>query len=66
MNRSGTTGPRLVAIFLMGGALLNYPILSLFARPSELAGLPLLYAYVFGVWSLLIGLMVLVIERRRE
>lgn len=65
MNRSGTTGPRLVAIFLIGGALLNYPILSLFARPSEVAGLPLLYAYVFGVWILLVVSMALVIERPR-
>jgi hypothetical protein len=66
MRRSGTTGQRLVAIFLMGGALLNYPILFLFARPSDLAGLPLLYVYVFGVWILLIGLMALVIERPRD
>jgi hypothetical protein len=65
-RRSGTTGQRLVAIFLTGGALLNYPILFLFARPSELAGLPLLYVYVFGVWILLIGLMALVIERPRD
>ncbi|WP_242339967.1 MULTISPECIES: hypothetical protein [Anaeromyxobacter] len=65
MSRSGTTGPRLVAIFLMGGALLNYPILFLFARPGELAGIPLLYAYVFAVWILIILLMALVIERAR-
>jgi hypothetical protein len=66
MRRSGTTGQRLVAIFLMGGALLNFPILFLFAQPSEVAGFPLLYVYVFGVWVLLIGLMALVIERPRD
>jgi len=66
MRRSGTTGQRLVAIFLMGGALLNFPILFLFAQPSEVAGLPLLYVYVLGVWVLLIGLMALVIERTRD
>ena len=65
-RRSGATGHRLVAIFLMGGALLNYPILFLFARPTEISGLPLLYLYVFGVWDLLIGLMALVIERPRD
>jgi hypothetical protein len=65
MKRSGTTGPRLAAIFMMGCILLNYPILSLFGGPREIAGIPLLYAYTFGAWTLLIGLMVLVIERPR-
>lgn len=63
MKRSGTTGPRLAAIFMMGCILLNYPILSLFGGRGEIAGIPLLYAYAFGAWSLLIGLMALVIER---
>jgi hypothetical protein len=65
MKRSGTTGPRLAAIFMMGCILLNYPILSLFGGPREVAGIPLLYAYTFGAWTLLIGLTVLVIERPR-
>jgi hypothetical protein len=60
------TGQRLAAIFLMGCVLLNYPILSLFTRPVAIAGVPLLYAYIFGVWALLIGLMVVVIERPRD
>jgi hypothetical protein len=63
MNRSGTTGQRLVAIFMMGAILLNYPILSLFARAGDLAGVPILYAFVFGVWTLVIGLMALAVER---
>ncbi|MGZ6126083.1 MAG: hypothetical protein ACXWLR_14035 [Myxococcales bacterium] len=66
MKPSGITGQRLAAIFLMGCVLLNYPILSLFARRVAIAGIPLLYAYIFGVWALLIGLMVVVIERPRE
>lgn len=65
MKRSGTTGPRLTAIFMMGCVLLNYPILSLFGGHREIAGIPLLYAYTFAAWTLLIGLMVLVIERPR-
>jgi hypothetical protein len=51
---------------MMGCVLLNYPILSLFARSEEIAGIPLLYAYVFGAWALLIGLMALVIEIPRS
>ena len=63
MKRSGTTGQRLVAIFAMGVLAFNYPILSLFTRPVDLLGVPLLYAYVFGTWAAVIGLMALVVER---
>ncbi len=66
MRRSGMTGQRLVALFILGWVLLNFPILFLFSRSSEVLGIPLLYAYVFGVWSLLVGLMAFVIERKRE
>jgi hypothetical protein len=66
LKRSGITGQRLAAIFFLGCVLLNYPILSLFARPAAIAGIPLLYAFLFGSWALLIGLMAAVIERPRE
>ncbi len=66
MKRSGKTGQRLAAIFMMGSVLLNYPILFLFTRSGAIAGIPLLYAYIFGAWTLLIGLMALVIERPRD
>jgi hypothetical protein len=66
MRRSGMTGQRLAAIFMMGCVLLNYPVLFIFARSGDIAGVPLLYAYIFGVWTLLIGLMALVIERPRD
>jgi len=66
MKRFDSTGQRLAAVFMMGCVLLNYPILSLFARSEEIAGIPLLYAYVFGAWALLIGLMALVIELPRS
>ncbi len=66
MKRSGETGQRLAAIFMMGAILLNYPILFLFTLSGAIAGIPLLYAYLFGVWTLLIGLMALVIERPRD
>ncbi len=66
MKRSGMTGQRLAAIFMAGCIVLNYPILFLFARPGEIAGIPLLFAYVFGAWALLIGLMALVVERPRD
>jgi len=63
---SDLTGPRLAAVFLLGSILLNYPILSIFAPLRDVAGIPVLYAYVFGAWSLLIGLMAYLVERRRD
>ncbi|HLS55154.1 MAG TPA: hypothetical protein VK052_03730 [Zeimonas sp.] len=65
MNRTNIAGQRLVAVFLLGCVLFNYPALSLFNKPAAIFGIPLLYAYVFGAWALLIGLLALVIERRR-
>lgn len=55
-----------MALFLLGCLLFNYPLLSLFAGQGEIFGVPLLYAYVFTVWALLIGLMALVVERRSD
>ena len=66
MIRSNITGQRLVAIFLLGCVLLNYPVLFLFNKPVSIHGVPLLYIYIFGVWALLIGLMAFVIERTRS
>ena len=64
MHRSDITGQRLVAIVLLGCVLFNYPVLSLFSKPGALFGIPLLYFYIFAVWTLLIGLTAYVIERR--
>ena len=66
MERPGKTGQRLVAVFTAGVFILNYPILFLFTRPVKIAGVPLLYAYVFGAWIALIATLAYVIERSRE
>jgi hypothetical protein len=55
-----------VALFLLGFLLLNYPLLNLFAGPTRVLGIPVLYAYVFAVWALLIGLMALVVEKGQD
>ncbi len=60
MNRHDIQSKRLVALFLLGAVLLNYPLLALFNRPLSLGGVPLLYGYIFGVWMLLIGFIFLV------
>jgi len=66
MPRSSMTGPRLVALFLLGCVLFNYPLLYLFNSHQMVLGIPVLYAYLFGSWLALIALMALVIELRRD
>ncbi len=61
------TGPniknaRLVGIFLLGCVLFNYPILSLFNIDIMLLGIPMLYLYIFGIWAILIGLIVFITQ----
>jgi hypothetical protein len=63
MMGNSVKGQRLVALFLLGCLLLNYPLLDLAAGETVLAGIPLLYVYLFFVWALLIVLMMLVVER---
>ena len=50
-------GQRLIWGFLLGGVLLNDPVLSLFDRGVLVLGIPLVYLYLFGVWSGLIALL---------
>ena len=59
MTRDSKKNKRLVALFLLGCVLLNYPILSLANLNILIFGLPLLYVYLFGVWCLLISLTAL-------
>lgn len=66
MNRPSSRGQRLVALFALGLLLLNYPLINLFAGSAQVFGIPLLYAYVFTVWALLIALVALVVEKRRD
>ena len=51
---------RLVGLFLLGFVLFNYPVISLFNLDKFWFGIPILYLYVFGVWLILIILIVLV------
>lgn len=55
---------RLAAVFLLGCLLFNYPLLDLFNSDAKVLGIPLLYAYLFGAWALLIVLMAWIMERR--
>ena len=45
---------QLIAVTALAAACFTYPLLSLFDRPVQVLGLPLVWAYLFVVWALLI------------
>ena len=59
----GQTGQKLLAAFLLGCLLFNYPLLYLFHGPTTVFGIPLLYLYLFGAWAGLIALMAAIVEK---
>jgi hypothetical protein len=63
MANRAVQAQRLVALFVLGWLLFSYPLLSLFNSDGTVLGIPVLYAYLFGVWAALIALMVVVVER---
>lgn len=62
MGRVKIKGERLIALFILGCLLFNYPILGLFNRPETAFGIPVIYLFIFAAWLLLIALMALVVE----
>jgi len=66
MTPDNRKSKRLVALFLFGFVLLNYPILSLLNLDITIFGLPLVYIYIFGIWGLLIFLSALVMSRSKK
>ena len=66
MTRPGIHGQRLIAVFLLGCLLLNYPLLYLFNVSQQIFGIPVLYVYTFAAWALLIGLTAVIISRQPD
>ena len=64
MGQRPAQAQRLAALFILGWLLFSYPLLSLFNTGGTVAGIPVLYVYLFGVWAGLIALMVVIVERR--
>ena len=57
MDTEKQTNSRLIVFFFIGTILFNYPILSLFSdEKEEIFGIPLLFAFVFITWAVLICL----------
>ena len=63
MKTQGSRAARLVCLFMLGCLLFNYPLLAIFNSRATLFGIPLLYAYLFAAWTLLIVLVAVIVER---
>ena len=63
MNRNFLTGQRLIAISLLGLLTLNYPLLTVVNRSETVFGIPVLYVYLFALWTAVILLCAWVVER---
>ena len=61
MNES-RSGDRLIALFLFGCLALSPPLLAIFGVRVFIAGIPILFLYMFAVWAILIALLALIIE----
>ena len=53
MQEHDRRGQRLIALFILGCLLFNYPVLSLFNVAALFFGVPVLYAYIFAAWAIL-------------
>lgn len=56
MKRADLKADRLVALFLLGFVLFNYPFLAVFNHARLVLGVPLLYLYLFLAWGAVIAL----------
>ena len=63
MPKGSRKGARLVALFLFGCLLFNFPFLTLFNVRATVFGVPVLYAYLFVAWGLLVALVWAIVER---
>ena len=64
MQAPSRTRELLVALFLLGVILLAPPVLLIFNKATLILGIPSLYFYLFAVWSALIALVALTVEKR--
>jgi hypothetical protein len=63
MPESKRQNERLIVVFIVGVIALNYPLLSLFSKIQLLFGVPVLYLYLFFLWSLFIIGVAITVER---
>ena len=53
----------IVALCMLGLVLFNFPVLALFNVGGSILGIPVLYAYIFAAWALVIALLCWLAER---
>jgi hypothetical protein len=63
MEQLDRRAQRLVALCMLGCVLFNFPVLAIFNVAGFVLGIPVLYAYIFVAWALLIALMALAVEQ---
>jgi hypothetical protein len=54
---------KLALLFAAAAVALNFPVLAIFNREGTLAGIPVLYVYLFGIWLIVIA-AVWILSRR--
>ena len=59
---TGLGSQRLVALFLAGAMLLNFPLLALWNLEASVFGLPLFPTALFLLWALLIAALAWLLE----
>ena len=64
MHDSKSKGQKMLALCMFGMLLFNYPMLALFNAPASVFGVPVLYAYIFIAWAVLVALMAFVAESK--
>jgi hypothetical protein len=64
MHQPKSKSGLLMGLFLLGCVLFNYPILTLFNQRVALFGIPLLYLYLFAVWTAIIVALMLITKVR--
>lgn len=63
MKKTGPSEARLVGVFLLGCLVFGFPLMALFNVPGRVFGVPVLFAYLFFAWALVIALVALLMER---
>ena len=63
MAKTTRRSAQLAGLFLLGCLFFNYPLIVLFNVRATILGVPVLYAYLFAAWGLLILLAALVMRR---
>jgi len=62
----GITSERLVVVFMLGCALLNFPLLALWDHQTTVFGIPLFPAGLFLIWAALIVALAWLMETREH